>query len=74
MYAIRIKGTEEWVHRKPVTRVDLQRTATFRTAGAAKTAITALNHPYLHWNLKDLQINSLDELEVVEVLLSVVEK
>lgn len=71
MFAIRIKGTQDFVVRKPYRRVSITETSTYKSRGAAQIAITASKSPFPGWNLESLGISSFDELEVVELEIKV---
>ena len=67
MFAIRIKGTQDFINRKPYRRVSIIDVTTYRSRSAANTAITASKDPFPEWVLEDLNISSFDQLEVVEL-------
>ena len=71
MFAIRIKGTQDFIVRKPYRRVSITETSTYKTRSAANIAITASKGPFPDWNLQSLGITDFDQLEVVELEIKV---
>lgn len=68
MFVIKVKDSDRYVCRKPYKLAKLDDTQTYRSKGAAKTALNATTDPIiLKVYMKDLGITEKGQLEIREV-------